>query len=101
MRLPTGPLHQFGWTYAARPLQQVQDLGGLAALAGPLAFVAPLGAFLAGVAFFPALAFLGATGARRGEPAAFFSALGSAAGICAGLVFSAIDFFFMFVFLWR
>ena len=33
--------------------------------AATLAFVRPLGAFLAGVAFFPALAFLGATGAGR------------------------------------
>src|SRR5580704_13869777 len=61
---------------------------GLAALA----FFAPLGAFLAGVAFFPGLAFAGATGARRGARAAFLLALGcsSAAGVGAAAVSSVI-----------
>src|SRR5580704_11690034 len=61
---------------------------GLAALA----FFAPLGAFLAGVAFFPGLPFAGATGARRGARAAFLQALGcsSAAGAGAVAVSSAI-----------
>src|SRR5579863_2382823 len=47
-------------------------------------FVA-LGAFLAGLTFFPGLAFLGATGARRAPALAFLVAFGSAATL-AGVV---------------
>ena len=64
MRLPAGGFHQFLGCYAARPLQQFEDLVGFAALAGALRFLAPLGAFFAGVAFLPDLAFFFATCAR-------------------------------------
>src|ERR1035438_9402055 len=55
---------------------------GLAALA----FVRPLGAFFAGVAFFPVLALAGATGARRGAPVAFLLGFGFAPAAVAGAV---------------
>ena len=79
MRLPPGRLHQFLTGNPARPLQQVQDLGGLAPFAGTLGLCRGLGRFLRGAGLLlPALAFLGATGARCGAPGAFLLALGFA-----------------------
>ena len=98
MRLPASGLLQFLGCDPARPLQQVQDRGrlaaigapaGLAAAAGffaPLAFGAPLGAFFAGLAFFPAFPLAGATGARRGARLAFLVALGGSPAAVAGEV---------------
>jgi hypothetical protein len=83
MFLPARQLHQFLERRAVRSLQQVQDLGGLAAVAGGNgALLAPrcrflgLGRFFAGLAFLLALAFLGATWAPFLATAAFLVGLG-------------------------
>jgi hypothetical protein len=52
MRLPAGSLHQFLGRDAAGPLEQVQNLLVLLPSRTAFAFLAPLGAFLAGMAFF-------------------------------------------------
>src|SRR5689334_13610153 len=58
----------------------------------PAAFVAPLGAFLTGVAFFPDLPFFGATWARRAPAVAFLLAFSSSAvGARAVAVASAFE----------
>ena len=68
VRLPAGGFHEFLQGGAAGVLQQVEDLGGLAALAGAVAFFlgdladfVPLVAFFARLACLPDLALDGAT----------------------------------------
>jgi hypothetical protein len=51
-----------------------------------LAFVRPLGAFLAGLAFFPDFALAGATGARLGATRAFLFGFGVSPAVVAGAV---------------
>jgi hypothetical protein len=68
---------------AVRPLQQVEHLGLLPSRAATAlfwlggSFFGPLGAFFAGLAFFPDLAFEGATWARCGATRAFLVSFGS------------------------
>ena len=68
------------------PSRATSGLAALASLLGAFAFVRPLGAFLAGVAFFPALVLAGATGARRGARVAFLLSFGLAPSAVAGAV---------------
>jgi DNA methylase len=90
MRLPVGRFQQFLRTGSARPLQQVEDQGGFAALT--CVVLCALGRFLLRVAFFPDLPLAGATLARRAPAAAFFVAFGSVvaagAGVCAAFLAS-------------
>jgi hypothetical protein len=58
MRLPASGFHQFLGGYAARPLQQIQDLGGLAAVPGRLGLFLALGRFLGGPGLLARLGFL-------------------------------------------
>jgi hypothetical protein len=82
MRLPPGRLHQVFGCDAARPLQQVQNFGGFCCPRGRLfrSWISrPRGALLAELAFLPALAFFGATLARRAPGLALLVALRSGA----------------------
>jgi hypothetical protein len=97
MRLPVRRFHQLLRGDAAGPLQQFQDLGGLATVAGfglgGTALLCALGRFLARLAFLPALALAGATRARRAPAPGFFVAFGlsPAAGAAAVLVSSVVS----------
>ena len=76
MRLPAGGFHEFFQGGAAGPFQQVQDLGGLAALAGASRCLPLLGGFGRFVAFLAAVAFLAPlllAGATRGFRARTFA----------------------------
>ena len=88
MRLPAGGFHQLFGGDPAGPLQQFEDRGCLAAVASGIALffgLARLGAFLAEVAFFPGLPFLGATFAPFLVTRVVLVALGSAV-VLAGAV---------------
>ena len=98
MRLPARSLHQLLAGHASRPLQQFEDRGCLAAVAGGIALLfglRALGALLAGVAFFPDLAFFDATFAPRLPAVASFVALGSVV-VLAGAVSVCSVFAIMF-----
>ena len=75
MRLPAGGFHQFLGCCAAGPLQQVQDLGGLAAVAGAGGFLLAFGRFLRRTGLLPRLSLLrrnvGATCANTGRLSGF------------------------------
>jgi len=71
VRLPARRLHQFLSRCAVRTLQQVEYFRGLGTSRAPAAFFALVGAFLAGLVFFPDFAFLGAAFARRLPGVAF------------------------------
>jgi len=100
IRLPARGAHQLYAGDSTRPFQQVENLSLLPSRE-PLAFVAPLGAFFAGLAFLPDLAFLAATGARRGAAGAFFFALGLATVVFTSAVaVSSVLFVIRLFFLW-
>src|SRR5207249_4259628 len=58
MRLPSGGFHQFLQGCPARPLQQFQDFGGLATVAGGTALLFALRRFLARAGLLPRLRLL-------------------------------------------
>jgi hypothetical protein len=91
MRLPAGRFHQLLSRNTAWPLEQVEDLGGLAAVAGGPRFLAPLGAFFAGVAFLADLVRLFATWTPRGARVAFLAAFGSSAAGAGAVPVSGVD----------
>jgi hypothetical protein len=90
VRLPASGFQQLLRGGSAGPLEQVQDLGGLAALAGYFRFFAAFeaaGALLGrGGLFFPDLPLAGATRGFRGATLAFLVAFGSRAVAVAGVV---------------
>jgi len=86
VRLPASGLHQFLSRNAAVPLQQVQDLRGLAAVAGAFGLFrgfGRFGRFLGGGAFLPGFAFLGATFARCAPARAFLPGFSLAVWVAA------------------
>jgi hypothetical protein len=92
MRLPARNLHQFLQRGPVLALQKVQDRRGLAAVAGAGGFLRAPGRFLRGGAFFPDLAFFGATLRAGLAPLAFWVAFGaSAAGARAVSSASAVE----------
>jgi hypothetical protein len=77
MGLPTGGFHQFFAGGASRPLQQIQDLRGLAPVSGGTALFLGLGRFLGGAGLLARLSFLGgATWARCFATLAFLLGFG-------------------------
>jgi hypothetical protein len=90
MWLPGCGFHQLLGGNAARPLQQFEHLGGLAAVAGARRFLRALGRF-PGLAFFADFAFFGATWARRAPAVAFLVAFGSSAEAAGTAPASGVD----------
>src|SRR6185369_756302 len=86
MRLPAGRFHQFLGGCPAWPFQQVEDLGGLAAVAGAGGFRGAFGRILRGSGLLPRLALLwrdvGATRASGGLLGGFPSLGGGGRGGC-------------------
>src|SRR5579863_9107502 len=66
------------------PSRATSGFSALASVLPAFAFVGPLGAFFAGVAFFLDLVLAGATGARRGARAAFLLGFGWAPAAVTG-----------------
>lgn len=89
VRLPAARFLQFFTRCPAGPLQQVQDLGGLAAVPdvglADLGFFAPFGAFLARLVLVANLDPPDATLARRAPGLALFVTFGTAAALAAGV----------------
>ena len=102
MRLPAGGFHQFLGGDAARPLQQVQDLGGLAAVArlglGGLGFLRALGRFLGRGGLLPRLALGGRNGRATWRTGGLFvgfrlllAAVAGAVAVSSAIVFMLVS----------
>jgi len=101
MRHPASRLLKLLGARSARALQQIENLGGLAAVAGAGGFLRALGRFLSEGGLLPRLALLGATLRVRLAPLAFWVAFeASTAGASAVSSASAVEII-VFLLCWR